>query len=829
MDKKALIERLVRLGATDVPGTPRLLMKQRSPQELAALQHGVSDTFRRFEDPAKKAIHGVLDKVTHEKTRNVLKSGANTLIENPEMLPITALPIPGVSMAYLAGKKGLEKGLDRLSPLPKLAAKKETPLNERIGEGVTGAGLLALSPKTLQMAGHRAIGAQPIMHGTSEVAASRIREEGLDPAKWGREAKSMGPNHPHTELFAQGAKDHAFVTELPSKAKRYAAAASLSHGAPPTVLSGAMPFEDFAQKFVPDDHDNPFFSFKTKERIPPSVFETSVGDIAKHRLKNPKGYFNYLKTHPGRIAQAVGLAAVPIAGGALVHHAFTGGSKEKNAFSTNAFSGPMNPVIASGASYQPGFKMPGLRAPVQQKTAEEFKLQGHTTHQGLDIAIENRKGSVRKGVDKDGKPWRTKMIHPYGYIKGTKGADGEEVDAYVGPCKDATHAHVVHQKKEDGSYDEDKVMLGFASEEDAKAGYLAHYNTDKFLGPIKKVPMERLRELIAKRLKLVKIAVSKEWISKMVEGAKASPGALDSFALQMSHNARFLPSGEARSILPWKKSPVVPKLRHAARAAFDTADDKTMAMSLPAKIAASSPTRGGFMLASDIPAFKSPSLRAPIEKNSDMLPDYVPSDEGAGFKRSKYASALEKLKIAGKVRVFTGDPLLDKKKEDPVDRGEIVAEDGETVEKQADISPTQPLGNGGGNPHRMQSWLASPQVNSLAAPLNKVAEPMGDFAAAYWGGPGAAGRGPVSEAGFRQASDQNGPPTNSLRAPLRKLGSLVPGSASAAKNVGTKPMFGGGPGQSIADIAKPKGMKFGGPLPGANKTTIGGYVPPSLK
>ena len=138
---------------------------------------------------------------------------------------------------------------------------------------------------------------------------------------------------------------------------------------------------------------------------------------------------------------------------------------------------------------------------------KEYKLHGHMTHQGLGIAIENRKGSVRSGVDKDGKPWRTEMKHPYGYIKGTKGADGDEVDAYVGPKKDSTHAYVVHQHKADGTgYDEDKVMLGFGSLRAAKSGYLKHYNSPKFLGPIKEVPMERLKELLGSGKKLVKIS-----------------------------------------------------------------------------------------------------------------------------------------------------------------------------------------------------------------------------------------------------------------------------------------------------------------------------------
>lgn len=138
-----------------------------------------------------------------------------------------------------------------------------------------------------------------------------------------------------------------------------------------------------------------------------------------------------------------------------------------------------------------------------------FKLQGHTEFQGLPIAIENRKGSVRKGKDRDGNEWRTKMVHPYGYIKRTKGADGEGVDVFVGPDKESPHAFVVHQKdKETGEYDEDKVMLGFRSKKQAKEAFLAHYDSPKFLGPISKVSVERLRELVASKKQLTKISAA---------------------------------------------------------------------------------------------------------------------------------------------------------------------------------------------------------------------------------------------------------------------------------------------------------------------------------
>lgn len=158
-----------------------------------------------------------------------------------------------------------------------------------------------------------------------------------------------------------------------------------------------------------------------------------------------------------------------------------------------------------------------------------YKLQGHTEVGGLRIAIENRKGSVRSGKSRDGHEWRTKMENPYGYIVGTEGKDGDPVDAYVGPDKEAPKAFVVHQHKPDGTgYDEDKVMLGFPSKAEATKAYQKHYDSKKFLGPISIVSMDRLRELVASKRKLVKIssAGEPERRSRLVRGAGPGIGGL---------------------------------------------------------------------------------------------------------------------------------------------------------------------------------------------------------------------------------------------------------------------------------------------------------------
>lgn len=138
-----------------------------------------------------------------------------------------------------------------------------------------------------------------------------------------------------------------------------------------------------------------------------------------------------------------------------------------------------------------------------------YTLQGHKKFQGLPISIENRKGSVRKGVDKDGKPWKTVFKLPYGYITGPEGNDGEEIDVYVGPDKGAPNAYVIHQRKLDGKgYDEDKVMLGFKLEEDARRAYLEHYNSvgKKLLGPISTITVDELRRRLDEKRKHKKLA-----------------------------------------------------------------------------------------------------------------------------------------------------------------------------------------------------------------------------------------------------------------------------------------------------------------------------------
>lgn len=111
-----------------------------------------------------------------------------------------------------------------------------------------------------------------------------------------------------------------------------------------------------------------------------------------------------------------------------------------------------------------------------QKEAGNYR-KGHIRLHGLDITIENPKGSVRSGVDPNGKRWSCKLPTDYGYIKRTEGADGDHVDVYLGPDHESPLVFVINQiDRKSGRFDEHKVMLAYRSEKDALKDYCAAFS-----------------------------------------------------------------------------------------------------------------------------------------------------------------------------------------------------------------------------------------------------------------------------------------------------------------------------------------------------------------
>lgn len=109
-----------------------------------------------------------------------------------------------------------------------------------------------------------------------------------------------------------------------------------------------------------------------------------------------------------------------------------------------------------------------------QKEAGNYR-KGHVTVDGHNITIEQPKGSVRRGKDSNGKEWETTMNNTYGYIRGTKGVDGDHIDVFLSDDPERGDVFVVDQYNPDGSFDEHKVMYGFGNDAEALSAYLSNY------------------------------------------------------------------------------------------------------------------------------------------------------------------------------------------------------------------------------------------------------------------------------------------------------------------------------------------------------------------
>lgn len=95
--------------------------------------------------------------------------------------------------------------------------------------------------------------------------------------------------------------------------------------------------------------------------------------------------------------------------------------------------------------------------------------------QGIPVSVEIEVGETKSGTDEAGNQWSHVYQVPYGEIPSSRSlADGDGVDCYLGPDLASPLVYVVHQRKLDGSHDEDKVMLGFRSECEAIYAYKSH-------------------------------------------------------------------------------------------------------------------------------------------------------------------------------------------------------------------------------------------------------------------------------------------------------------------------------------------------------------------
>lgn len=133
----------------------------------------------------------------------------------------------------------------------------------------------------------------------------------------------------------------------------------------------------------------------------------------------------------------------------------------------------------------------------KQKEAGNYKVGKLSLH-GLSVAIENPRGSIRKGINAKGERWQNEMMQHYGYFGGTKGKDGDAVDAFFSPQADNPKlpVFVVDQvNPKTKQFDEHKVMVGFESEQSARDAYLSNYDKNwQGLGQITPFSLENFKQ-----------------------------------------------------------------------------------------------------------------------------------------------------------------------------------------------------------------------------------------------------------------------------------------------------------------------------------------------
>lgn len=525
----------------------------------------------------------------------------------------------------------------------------------------------------------------------------------------------------------------------------------------------------------------------------------------------------------------------------------------KNAFGTSAYSGPLNPVIASGASYQPPRRAPQLQSAIQ-KTAELWpgffsELLKHAADVsgagggvnvgqwweqvgGPHLAKGGDHKTFKKMMNEAGIPanFQAKFErlaqdkYPPGHnVRGGGGGGRSWGDYSPGAASGAGQAYVDQMNRRAG-------INAAATIGAVGAPILYGALSDKTEDPHTRVPewRGRLGNYLGAAAPLAAAGgmfggMSGNWKGQL---AGAGLGALAGVGVgELAHRGheagarteglraartgkdkRLLSAGaktEAHLIGESGKAMAIPA---ALSFALSPTGSPTHALGLGlgavgqgmaqkrrnaaavehydnalAKAAAGAPTRGNFMMASDIPPFKAPRLDRAIQKDGcletsksaesggmfrtrkdddaedarlkktkegDMLSDYVTYNQG-DFKRSKYAMSTEAL-------------------------GAIVNE----LLKTAEVSPAVAWSGGGGNPHRMASDIPPFRAPRLDRAIQKEGSPSSDL---------------------RQSQSVGAPKA-------------------------TPP-----PGPSIADIAKPKGPGFGTGIAGAFKGHIGGTAPVHLK
>ena len=181
-----------------------------------------------------------------------------------------------------------------------------------------------------------------------------------------------------------------------------------------------------------------------------------------------------------------------------------------------------------------------------QKASGNYR-KGHVDVQGIPVTIETPKGAERKWTNPEtGESGTTEVQDHYGDIKGSKGADGDHVDTYVGDHPESPEAFIIDQvDPKTGEFDEHKVMLGYENETRAAEAYRHGFSDgsgDERMGDITPIPTAEVKEW-AQTADTTKPAA--ETVSPIAPKRKAPLPPLEDHARLLHEDTAYLPNGKS--------------------------------------------------------------------------------------------------------------------------------------------------------------------------------------------------------------------------------------------------------------------------------------------
>lgn len=229
-------------------------------------------------------------------------------------------------------------------------------------------------------------------------------------------------------------------------------------------------------------------------RLPPGIYTLDIEGMAAPAI------VKVIQDKYG-VAAGVSISKPILAGMAIrypkaIHTKFTHGLQEiQISPNRGILESALSDKIDAGAHQAATSPKNNKPEPTPAQQAAGNYAKGSVYLYGLEIAIENPEGSTRKGVSPDGKAWESRMYHHYGFVRRTKGADGDQVDVFVGSQPSSEKVFVIDQVNPDGKFDEHKVMLAFRTLADARKGYLKNYEEGwQGLGAITEMSVDEFKE-----------------------------------------------------------------------------------------------------------------------------------------------------------------------------------------------------------------------------------------------------------------------------------------------------------------------------------------------